>query len=348
MLLVDARIGGKGERRFFETKKEAEGWAQLQRVKRQNQGGQAFDDRELSVYGLSVADAIRFTLEHYRRQAASVPIDECVRQMIAAKRATGRSESYLYVINSNLKKVTEHFGNRLMSEITTREIEQFLAGLNLSPGTLNTIRRETVTLWSFAQKAGYVRENAAKASERAKVIDAPPGILLPEQAASLLAESKDDDILAYHSIGLFAGLRTSELKQLDWRDVDLAGRFIHVSSKISKTRSRRLVPILDNLLAWLQPIAKTSGPVAGPLRKRVESARRRAGLAVWPDNAMRHSFVSYRLADTGNAAQTALESGHTQAVLFKHYRELVRPVEAERYFSIRPSGEASDKVLAIA
>jgi hypothetical protein len=35
--------------------------------------------------------------------------------------------------------------------------------------------------------------------------------------------------------------------------------------------------------------------------------------------------VSYRLAATGNASQTALESGHDQAVLFKHYRELVRP-----------------------
>jgi hypothetical protein len=62
---------------------------------------------------------------------------------------------------------------------------------------------------------------------------------------------------------------------------------------------------------------------------------------------MRHSFVSYRLAATQNAPQTALESGHDQAILFEHYRELVRPKDAERYFSIKPSGEASEKVVPL-
>jgi hypothetical protein len=67
----------------------------------------------------------------------------------------------------------------------------------------------------------------------------------------------------------------------------------------------------------------------------------------WPENCMRHSFVSYRLADTGNAAQTALESGHDQAVLFQHYRELVRPKDAALYWQIMPSAEAAEKIVAI-
>ena len=60
---------------------------------------------------------------------------------------------------------------------------------------------------------------------------------------------------------------------------------------------------------------------------------------------MRHSFVSYRLASTGNAPQTALESGHDQAVLFAHYRELVRPKAAARYWKIEPA-RSGDKVIA--
>jgi integrase len=348
MVMVDARIAGKGERRFFPTKHEAEGWAQLQRVRRKNEGGRSFDDRELSVYGLSVADAIKFTLEHYRRQKASVPVDEVVRQLIASKRAAGRSESYLYVLNFNLGRLIAHFDGRMISTITTPDIEQFLAGIKAAPGTWNTIRRDCVTLWSYAIKAGFAKENVAKASERARVIDKPPGILTPEQAAALLAESRDNDLLAFHAIGLFAGLRVSEIKALDWRDVDLAGGFIHVGAKISKTRSRRLVPILDNLRAWLQPVAKTSGPVVERgTRKRHEAARERAGIKEWPDNAMRHSFVSYRLAATGNAAQTALESGHDQAVLFQHYRELVKPKDAARYWQIMPSAEAGEKIVAL-
>jgi integrase len=201
-------------------------------------------------------------------------------------------------------------------------------------------------LWSFSEKYGWAIAATARNTELATRIDKVPGILTPEQAAALLAESRD---IPYHSIALFAGLRKSEILALDWRDVDLAGGFIHVGAKISKTRSKRLVPILDNLREWLQPVAKPQGPVVEPgLRKRHENARRRSGIKVWPENAMRHSFVSYRLASTGNAAQTALESGHDQAILFKRDRELVRPKDAERYFTTKPSGEASEKVVSIA
>jgi integrase len=348
MVLVDARMAGKGERRFFSTKREAEGWAQIQRVRRQNEGGRAFDDKELAVYGLTIADAIRFTVDYYRRQAASVPVDEAIRRLLESKKAAGMSEGYLRTVGNNLGKLATHFDGRMISSITPTDIESFLSGLALAPGTWNTVRRDAVTLWGYALKAGFATENAAKAAERSKEIDAPPGILTPAQAAALLAESKDNDLLAYHSIGLFAGLRVSEINALDWKDVDLAGGFIHVGAKISKTRSRRLVPILDNLKAWLQPIAKTSGVVMErKARRRHEYARARAGITVWPDNAMRHSFASYRLAQTQNAPQTALESGHDQAVLFAHYRELVKPKDAERYFSIRPVSETAEKVVSI-
>ena len=350
---VDARTKNGGQRRFFETKDEAEGWASTQRVQRKNQGDDAFDTSELAVFGLSVADAVKFTLDYYRRRATSAPVDEVVRQLLESKRSAGRSQAYLYVVRLNLAKLVEHFPGRMISTITAPELERFLAGLPVAPGTWNKIRQDCVTLFGFALKAGYAVENVARATERAKRIDEPPGILTPEQAAALLVESKDNDLLAFHAIGLFAGLRVAELQRLDWRDVDLAGGFIHVGAKISKTRSRRLVPILDNLRMWLQPIAKTLGPVVGTrgargLRCAHEVARERAGITDWPKNGMRHSFVSYRLATTQNAPQTALESGHDQAILFAHYRELVRPTQAQRYWQIMPASEAAGKIVAIA
>jgi hypothetical protein len=83
------------------------------------------------------------------------------------------------------------------------------------------------------------------------------------------------------------------------------------------------------------------------VRSRHEAARERAGITDWPKNAARHSFVSYRLAATQNAPQTALESGHDQAILFRHYREIVKARDAERFFSIRPAAEAAGKIVAI-
>jgi integrase len=53
---------------------------------------------------------------------------------------------------------------------------------------------------------------------------------------------------------------------------------------------------------------------------------------------LRHSFASYHLAKFSDAAALALELGHTNAnLVFQHYRQIVKPKDAERYWSIRPS-----------
>jgi integrase len=318
-------------------------------VRRSNEGNRAFNDRELSGYGLTVADAIKFTLDHYRKHTASVPIESAMNGLIDAKLGAGRSERYCNDLRLRLGRLCAAFENKTIAQISTGDLESFLTGLNVAPETRNTFRRGIRTLWSFAEKRGWATSAVAKNTERSKAIEKPPGILNPAEAAALLAESKDDDLLAFHAIGLFAGLRVAEIKALNWKDVDLTGGLIHVGAKISKTRARRLVPILENLRVWLQPIAKLSGPVVErELRYRHEAARERAGIEEWPENCMRHSFVSYRLAATQNAPQTALESGHDQAVLFKHYRELVRPKDAERFFSIRPADkDAEEKIVSI-
>jgi len=74
--VVDARIRGQGERRFFEKKTDAEGWAQIQKVRRQNEGQNVFSDQELKKYGWSVQDAINFAIDRLRRQNASVLVGE--------------------------------------------------------------------------------------------------------------------------------------------------------------------------------------------------------------------------------------------------------------------------------
>jgi integrase len=67
----------------------------------------------------------------------------------------------------------------------------------------------------------------------------------------------------------------------------------------------------------------------------LEAARAAAGIGVWPNNALRHSFASYYLAHfkRAGAAELALEMGHTNTnLVFQHYRQLVKPNEAKRYW----------------
>jgi hypothetical protein len=59
----------------------------------------------------------------------------------------------------------------------------------------------------------------------------------------------------------------------------------------------------------------------------------------WKHNALRHSFISYRVADIQNVAQVALEAGNSPQMIFKHYRELVRPAEAKAWFGLMSAGK---------
>jgi hypothetical protein len=59
----------------------------------------------------------------------------------------------------------------------------------------------------------------------------------------------------------------------------------------------------------------------------------------WKHNALRHSFISYRVAETHDAAKVSLEAGNSPQMIFKHYRELVRPDAAKAWFGLMPAGK---------
>ena len=61
----------------------------------------------------------------------------------------------------------------------------------------------------------------------------------------------------------------------------------------------------------------------------------------WKANALRHSFISYRLAETRNAPQVSMEAGNSVAIVNKHYRELVKSPQAKAWFNVRPERPAN-------
>ena len=148
-------------------------------------------------------------------------------------------------------------------------------------------------------------------------------------------------ILPAVAIGLFAGLRASEIARLDWSSIDLDRRFIEVAAKKSKTAQRRLVTISENLHSWLAPFAQESGPVRPLLPTTYQWNFRKAAHAAGispPPNALRHSYASYHLAAYQDAAKTALQLGHTESrTLFQYYRELVKVEDAKAFWQTFPA-----------
>ena len=122
-----------------------------------------------------------------------------------------------------------------------------------------------------------------------------------------------------------------------------------------KVASRRLVPIQDNLKRWLTPLRKSGEAICDyanmskqllwlseAVDKKLKAADSTAGF-VWKHNALRHSFISYRVAATQDVAKVSLEAGNSPRVVFSNYRELVRPADATKWFGIAPDGEGKLK-----
>ena len=348
-------------RRTFADRVEAEGFARLKRVERENRGirgvslserlrGEAIESEQiLSPYGVSILEAAKEYARRRELATRSETVSGALSLFLSTKQSDGMSIRYLEDLRSRLGRFSETFGSRKLADIMPAEIDEWLRDLGQAPLSRNTYHLRLNAFFEYTRQRGWVETNPLRDVPRAKVIQGPPGILTVEQAARLL-ESADTETLPYHAIGLFAGLRSAELSRLEWREVLFDERLIEVTASKSKTAARRLVTIQPNLALWLEPYRGQHGKICpSQPRNLLTRDRRQAGILDWPSNALRHSFASYHLGYFKNAAALALEMGHVSStMLFRHYRELVRPAEAERFWRLVPiiNGESQLTVVA--
>lgn len=292
--------------------------------------------------GRSLLPAVEFYVRHFPRDVVPVTVKTTVEQFLESKGKDGLSDLYLKDLRLRLGKLSEfsnHFGDTYIQNITQTELDDWLRELKVSGRTRNNLRNSIVTLFHYAKSRGFLpRERLTEADglARAKETKGEIGIFKVEEMSKLLTAC-DADLLPFVAIGGFAGLRHFEILRLQWHEVRLDEKHILVAANKAKTASRRIVPIHPNLAQWLAPYKKSKGSVCPfafmhrPLEDLCETADIK-----WTKNGLRHSYGSYRLAQTKNAAEVSLEMGNSPRTVFVHYRELVTPKQAEAWFSITP------------
>ncbi len=301
------------------------------------------------LHGDAVIESAKFYARHRADQVTRKRVADVVAELIAAKEARGKSIRYVGDLRARLTRFAESFAVDI-STVTTADVQRWLDGLKLAPQTAKNFRTVLHTLFAFAESRGYIFKggNPVADTEHISANGGRIEIFTPDEIAALL-KAAPADFLPLIALGAFAGLRTAEIERLEWRDVDMTGGFVHVSGDKAKTRSRRLVPVLPNLAQWLAPYAKHTGKIWKRTTNDLRDARAatvKASGVPWKDNGCRHSYISYRLADIQNAAQVELEAGNTPNVVFRHYRELVKPSAAKSWFAVTP--QAAENVIQLA
>lgn len=221
-----------------------------------------------------------------------------------------------------------------MSDVTVDNVTAYLEQLNVGPRRYNNVRTTLVSLFRWARTAGLIPDGmtAAERTHTKVLPKAAVAIYTPKQFRDLLAGAPKEWRLGL-AIGGLAGLRSEEIAGLRWEDIKLGRKLIEVRAEICKTGKRRLVPIVPALVK----VIKASQPCAHKMvtpRERIDNVAkriRRAG-GLWVKNGLRHSFGSYRTAAVKSVGQVALEMGNSEAMVRKHYLEIVDSKAARDWF----------------
>ena len=319
---------------------------------------------ELAPFDTTVGDAVReFVIRHKSiREPRMVP--NLVEEFIEAKQKAGKSEEYMNSLR-RLRRFAAVF-QVPVQQITLDSLQEYFDkmvgrdGQAASPRTKTNYWRLVRSMLRYAIRRKYVPRDLLEELEGVELPDLPPStteIWFPDELREML-EACRPELIPWLTIAAFAGLRTAEIRRLDWKDVNLDRRMVTVQAQGAKTRSRRVVPLCDAAVRWLLPHSNTSGRLGyyseenkfcSGLTNDVLKARTKAEITTpfqWRRNAFRHSFCSYRLAIVKNAEEVSLEAGNSPNMIFKHYRELVKEEDAKQWFSINPNAP-NDKVFQI-
>lgn len=343
-------VGGTRQRKFFESEDDAKSAMKekLDVLKLHGEHGllngkcrtcEAMQET-IEATGWTVAGMINYAKTH--PAAKAVLLSEAIERCLESKRKTGKRETYLGGFGRTLTSLLKFCGDIKTSAVTHEQIDKWSRAVltdrrKIKKQSVNlwTVRGRLIdatTLFNFCVKHKLVSENPCAKIERVQIEDKPPAVASVEQVETLLdmALKRDPAIIGYLAPILFGGLRPHESMMLAPEDIH--DGLIEVQGRKAKTRQRRFIPINETLAAWL----KVEGVEFGlPARtSRLLTLRKRSKFQ-WAHDILRHCFFSYGLPKYG-ARDLAAWGGNSETIIFAHYRERVKPAEAERYWGLRP------------
>jgi integrase len=294
-----------------------------------------------AVGEIPISDAVRFYQANRKDLLIRRTLAQVAEEFIESRRANGSSEIHVRNCRDYLGRLTGQVKADI-ADVTTADLNGFLRNQKtLGPVSRNSLRGTIVSMFRFAKRQGYLhrdRDTVADMTESCKVPEAEITIFTPEEMRRMLLASHAR-LLPVLAIGAFAGIRTAEIRRLHWEDIKWDRGHIEIAGRKAKTASRRLVPLAENLKAWLAPWRDAAGGIvsASDVSGALCDVAVKAGVpGGWRRNALRHSYISYRVAKTGDVPRTALEAGNSPEMIFRHYRQVVDGQSAEEWFGIMP------------
>ena len=225
------------------------------------------------------------------------------------------------------------FGHLPLNSISVLTLENYLSRRqeqnNLSIATMNRYVATLKTIFKTAVKWGYLSRNPASEIKIRKESVESPKALTKEQLPKLFGELSDYG----KTIVTFAvntGMRSTEMKTLQWADVNFVENLITVRGSDSKNSKFRVIPMsakVFNILRELHEQNQQSETKSlnvfhwRNIRESLSAAGTRAGVGHVHMHMLRHTFAT-RLRDEGVPLDRIKELlGHKSMTMVLRYAQ---------------------------
>jgi len=232
-----------------------------------------------------------------------------------------------------------HFGKMLLTGTTAKDVTEYMhqrLDAGAKPATVNNERAVLSKLMTLAIRWGRLYENPVQKVERLEVLNRRERFITSGEADKLI-EHAAKHLKPLLVAALETGGRLSELKALQWEDVDLARGVVYFDQTNTKSGKQRELPITPKLAAVLRerqkirPINEAGrdyvftfrGKCLGSVRTAFEKARGRADLGKDVTfHTLRHTFASWYMINGGDLYRLQQFLGHQDAKLTQRYAHL--------------------------
>jgi site-specific recombinase XerD len=274
------------------------------------------------------------------------PIDQHCQNFLDYQKARVTPQSYKRmecVIRVHLLPFCEEHHMRKLTQITPWLIEKYVGARSekLKDSSVNYELGVIKNLLNKAVEWNCLTLNPGSKVKFLKVRDQkPPRYLSQDEINVLLAVCKGQ-LKIMVLIGLYAGLRSGEICQLEWQDIDLAKKLLRVANdetRTTKSKKTRYIPMNDVLIQVLEAFKDSQQNPEGRLFIRkskqpmdvnafwwsLHGAYKKASIQGAHVHTLRHTFASHLVMNGVDLYTVSKLLGHSKVQTTQIYAHLAQ------------------------
>jgi integrase len=307
--VVFSRIGGKEKRTFFNTRLEARLHRDALVEKLETGGTDAFKESS----GLSVEKAWKeFTLVRMPKLKVG---------------------NHTRLLNWWWGHFVEKYGTMGINDIKPVHIEAFLS----RPSWCGTTAQQGFVylrlVWNWLVRYELAAVNPVLKIDSPKAAPEHHLLTMPQIKRLLALTEKNNRLRAWLVLGLFGGMRISEVGRCLPKHIEAEEIFVPIRKSTDPKPRPRFVPIHPALLRHLPK--KWDRLEEGFIKRDRTELCNEMGWAEWPQNCLRHTSASMHRAMWQDSSKTAYFLGHSSPRMVEEkYARGVRQSEAKAFWAL--------------